>query len=663
MTTPAAIERSQNAMLRSLLAQLLEQNQEAVAHVAPAVWESAYLFNTPIRNGWSDEELAKLLFRAARQLLDGRAELCIFIDGLDEFDGDSHTILSVIRQLLELPDVKLCVSSRPWVEFGDEFDKRPSLRMQELTYPDIKHYVQSHFNENQGFKRLKRREPKYADALTGEIVKKSDGVFLSVRIVVQSLLAGLTNDDRIRDLEDRLQSLPPELDQLHDKILKDVDSDSVYFQHACQYFKLLLVLGGSTRAILLSFADEDREEYSVRLPTRPLNERKRVERIDTIRRRINSRCKGLLEIGRNERVNFLHRTVRDYLRGPEVRGKMENKLEKGNFDPDLQLCSAYLAMVKTSVPRTSSHQAIKDWIRWFGQCMRYAAQTRDEHRVPLIMHSLHRVMRSHSNHFPTNIYEEEFIDTSIFRLSVPFYRYTFPGDAFLNMATRYGVVQYIRLRAEAGALSNVRCEWDKRMLEKDDRLVFNAWRMALILGGRISRGGKVITQGRQLPLLLDACLSGRPDVDVFRILLEQRPDFNSVMKIDEFKIVRKEGPTSRRMVLNTWGLSLLAVVVGVALMNVLAEQTTKGQRSSWEDWTRVLRLFVAHGAKLNEALVTKVADKLRRGITGGVEGVSIMEGKTVYEVLETVVTGNYGAVPSLLPIGFGRQRYRRLGTR
>ncbi|KAK0622312.1 hypothetical protein B0T14DRAFT_475257, partial [Immersiella caudata] len=340
------IERSQNAMIRSLLFQLLEERPEIISAIAPAVWESAYLFDTPISGPWTDEELVQFLLCATRQLLDGAAKICIFIDGLDEFEGSPHTVLSVIRQLLGLPDVKLCVSSRPWVEFGDEFDKRPSLRMQELTHPDIKHYVESHFDENRGFKRLKQREPEYADSLTRQIIQKSDGVFLWVRIVVQSLLAGLTNDDRIRDLENRLRSLPPELDELYDKILKDVNSDTVYFQHACQYFELLLKLGGSTSAVLLSFADEETEEYSVRLPTRPLKGRKRAERIETLRRRLNSRCKGLLEIGRNDRVNFLHRTVRDYLHRSKIRSKMKEELETIAFDPYMHLCSAYLAMTK-----------------------------------------------------------------------------------------------------------------------------------------------------------------------------------------------------------------------------------------------------------------------------------------------------------------------------
>lgn len=129
-------------------------------------------------------------------------------------------------------------------------------------------------------------------------------MFLWVRIIVQPILAGLTNDDRVRDLESRLHSLPPDLEQLYDKILKD--SDPFYFEHACQYFKLVLVFNGPTPALLFSFADEEDEDFANRLLTRALRDHKVASRIQTLRRRLNSRCKGLLEINCIDQVNFLH---------------------------------------------------------------------------------------------------------------------------------------------------------------------------------------------------------------------------------------------------------------------------------------------------------------------------------------------------------------------
>lgn len=55
----------------------------------------------------------------------------LLIDGLDEFNGDPVDITSFIDTLLT-PEVKVCISSRPWIVFEDAFSQRPSLRVEEL---------------------------------------------------------------------------------------------------------------------------------------------------------------------------------------------------------------------------------------------------------------------------------------------------------------------------------------------------------------------------------------------------------------------------------------------------------------------------------------------------------------------------------------------------
>jgi hypothetical protein len=52
-------------------------------------------------------------------------------------------------------------------------------------------------------------------ALVEEIVEKANEVFLWVKLVVQSLLAGLGNRDSITDLQRRLRELPSDLEKLY----------------------------------------------------------------------------------------------------------------------------------------------------------------------------------------------------------------------------------------------------------------------------------------------------------------------------------------------------------------------------------------------------------------------------------------------------------------
>ena len=188
------------------------------------------------------------------------------------------------------------------------------------------------FNRNDGFKRLREREPDFAKTLLEEIVAKSAGVFLWVRLVVTTLLSGLSNNDRISDLKRRLDNLPPDLEEVYARILKYLDP--FYYEYACQYFKLMMVYPGAPEALLISFADEDWDR-AVELPVRLLRHTERESRIETLQRRLNSRCKGILEIGANNRVNFLHRTTRDYIANAEAAKQIDKTLLKSKFDPYL----------------------------------------------------------------------------------------------------------------------------------------------------------------------------------------------------------------------------------------------------------------------------------------------------------------------------------------
>ncbi|KAK1760032.1 hypothetical protein QBC47DRAFT_357841 [Echria macrotheca] len=72
----------------------------------------------------------------------------------------------------------------------------------------------------------------------------------------------------------------------------------------------------------------DDDDFTNRLFTRPPRDHKVTERVQTLRRRLNSRCKGLLEIENDNHVNFLHLTVREYLDRPGIRSKIHVMLQK-----------------------------------------------------------------------------------------------------------------------------------------------------------------------------------------------------------------------------------------------------------------------------------------------------------------------------------------------
>jgi len=71
---------------------------------------------------------------------------------------------------------------------------------------------------------------------------------------------------------------------------------------------------------------------------------------DCMTRRLQARCKGLPEVYEDPqqhkslryKVDFLHRTVRDYLLTPEMQKMFKNRLPE-NFDTRIPFCTALLA--------------------------------------------------------------------------------------------------------------------------------------------------------------------------------------------------------------------------------------------------------------------------------------------------------------------------------
>jgi hypothetical protein len=86
-------------------------------------------------------------------------KLCLFIDGLDGFEGDHKEMAALSHKITKSPTVQVCLSSRPWVVFQETYQSCPSMRLQDLTFPDIKLYVESKFNPHPAFNRLAEENP------------------------------------------------------------------------------------------------------------------------------------------------------------------------------------------------------------------------------------------------------------------------------------------------------------------------------------------------------------------------------------------------------------------------------------------------------------------------------------------------------------------------
>jgi hypothetical protein len=303
------------------------------------------------------------MFQQAIVYISSRAKLAMFIDGLDEFEGNCYALISLVQSCVESP-IKICVSSRPWVEFEGAFGDCPRLKMEDLTHQDISDYVFAKFEADTQFKSLQRRQARVAKELIESIVKKSSGVFLWVTIVVASLLAGIGAGDRVEDLQKRLGLLPAEIKNLYERILENVDSG--YREHTAQLLKLMAAFKSQPSPLLFWYADEvDFMNRAIKEDPNTVTRHEALERVEDIRRRLNSRCEGLLEIHKSitttdqfssrfeGTVDYLHKTVYEFVCSRRTQRRLRKYLKKP-YDANLRIAAAYAALAKGAMTWTRS---------------------------------------------------------------------------------------------------------------------------------------------------------------------------------------------------------------------------------------------------------------------------------------------------------------------
>jgi hypothetical protein len=328
-------QRTQSGLLRSLLFQILSKCPDLIPIVAPELWArtySKYVSKGVALDNFEQRWTLSALRESFRALFSQKTcdlKICLLVDGLDEFEGDHDAISTLFNDIASLPNVKLCLSSRPWIVFEELFAECPKLRLQNLTYRDIKHYVSDKMRRNSSFRRLELEEPTEAPALIKEIVEKAKGVFVWVKLVVQSLLNGIRNQDDISDLWARLRLLPEEIRPLYSRLLDLIEP--IYVTWTSKAFQIVRhvqdlsinpfrdgFLGNSGVKLLSAGSfwlamNPDIDHGDLDDPSG----QKYIRGLKRIQMQLTARCAGMLEISNSKSgdhvVQYFHRTVKDFL--------------------------------------------------------------------------------------------------------------------------------------------------------------------------------------------------------------------------------------------------------------------------------------------------------------------------------------------------------------
>jgi len=134
----------------------------------PDQWHDEYI--DPI--DWRREfQWSRVILKRALSALRtrNRIRICLFIDGMDEYDNaqdeadnqdkDYQEIISILTSLSESTNIKICLSSRPWLVFEDAFRSFANLKLQDLTFYDITQYVNDKIDGHPRIQELKRIDP------------------------------------------------------------------------------------------------------------------------------------------------------------------------------------------------------------------------------------------------------------------------------------------------------------------------------------------------------------------------------------------------------------------------------------------------------------------------------------------------------------------------
>lgn len=291
------LQMSTLGLLRSLIYLVFQQCPDLIPFLCPERWEALYLIDNAEPRPWTTLELRELLLRFSSDDF-SHMRFFFIIDGLDEFIGDHDELIQLTRDLVACKHIKACVASRPWTVFQQVFGKRPNLMLQHLTVKDIEIFVRTTFNNNDDFRRMHSENQQQAESFLTQIMNRSSGVFLWVRLVTQSLLRGISNGDKISDLQKRLDETPENLEDLFQKILDTIEPR--YRQQAAELFQIHRA-HPSISALRISFADEESHETWSDGAPEPLTMDEFVDRCDQIRRRIDSRTMGLLELDKHDK--------------------------------------------------------------------------------------------------------------------------------------------------------------------------------------------------------------------------------------------------------------------------------------------------------------------------------------------------------------------------
>ncbi len=227
------MQRSLKGLLCSILHQLFHEDESLLEKL---LQDDPGLLSKRNPGDWSKKELRLVLMRSI-DLLD--CPLCVFLDGLDEYnqDNDMDQLLDLVDKISMQGITKLCVSSRLEHYLEKRMSRYKQLRLQDLTADDMDICIRTALEETRNRCRPASIDNLGLAEIVNIIAQKADGVFLWVHYALSSLVTGMRKEDTFRDLLRRIEQLPSGIHKLYLEMWGRLNEDKQLYQvEAATYF-------------------------------------------------------------------------------------------------------------------------------------------------------------------------------------------------------------------------------------------------------------------------------------------------------------------------------------------------------------------------------------------------------------------------------------------
>ena len=294
---------------------------------------------------WALGQLKRALYNI-RSKCSRDTNICLFVDALDEHDGNHRLLLSILNDLVADQSnayfrIRLILAGRPDNVFKEALQDSPGFAIHEKTSHDIRTFAKGRIRHEIESDMTTEKGQEMLNKLLETIFANAHGVFLWVAIVVDELVEGLCEGDNVEELQQLLSEMPTELEDLYGRTLQRKKRSSTRNASDNKYetyvmFQIVLCAKttfDTTRFFdLVSFAmvrNDSAKKSDFRVSRNELE------------RRLYNRSAGLLERNASG-IGFIHQTVKEYLLYKDGHSIIENGISPESLESGHELILAYI---------------------------------------------------------------------------------------------------------------------------------------------------------------------------------------------------------------------------------------------------------------------------------------------------------------------------------